>query len=368
MAFCSEKCQKTYSHVGMPKTEWLAKYGLVEIRDGVYSKKCPCCGVQFETTNFQKRFCSPTCNKYAAKFAKKHPEGFTDEELFAARNEANKKRHPRTLKCLYCGKEFVSTSPSNERKYCCASCQSSYLDYGCSKAEHEKRMSERVIALGSWSPYLGGTVTKITNQAKCAWCGIDFESFRGAHCCCAEHASKWFYYGKMSAAEVRQSRKRICKWCLNVFDASSSKQNCCCAQHAEFYTRYRVSLEEHASYVTNPDLKYFNRNAFYIKVYAKSHGITEEQAKAYFELKANEISRLAALSEDEEIRIAETRKRFHRVEMVMLMPVEERWQFSKDWTEEERAYAAEISSAGSVGGFLDDDNEIMISELDDGNI
>ena len=174
--------------------------------------------------------------------------------------------------------------------------------------------------------------------------------------------------------EVKQSFRILCDECREESMKLSIERK---RERARLYRIAHYEEERERSrryYAANRerilDHGKWYRNEFRYKVYAREHGLTEEKAKEHFDAKEREIARLDALSAEEEIRIAETRKKFHHVEMVMLMPEGERWQFSKDWTDEERAYAAEISSAGSVGGFFDDgdNDEILISDLDDGCI
>ena len=76
-----------------------------------------------------------------------------------------------------------------------------------------------------------------------------------------------------------------------------------------------------------------------------------------------------ARGEKLEAEIASRRERFSYIEDIMLMPPEDRWQFAKDWTPEERAYAASleytVSGSGDYGIVMSaDEIESGISEAD----
>jgi endogenous inhibitor of DNA gyrase (YacG/DUF329 family) len=68
----------------------------------IITKKCPNCGVKFETWKTNKKYCSKKCMEHA-KYLRKKP-----------------KKEQLTKKCSYCGREFKTTKKN--KKYCSLKC------------------------------------------------------------------------------------------------------------------------------------------------------------------------------------------------------------------------------------------------------
>lgn len=194
--FCSERCQKAYSHHGCSKADWLASSGLSEVRPGIYLRTCQWCGREFETTNPTKRNCSTTCGKYLARSGRMSREEW--------RADVERRKHK---VCLWCGREF--RADVTQAVYCSKACAANYITYGCGRDEARER-----------------------RLAVCQWCGTAFvASRRGVQFCCGSHRDAFSRWNTCMEHRVHEVRNRLmwheCAVCGTAFRCLDDDETCC---------------------------------------------------------------------------------------------------------------------------------------------
>lgn len=249
--------------------------------------------------------------------------------------------------------------------FCSDACRALFARYGMNRLELQLRHTVFNVRGASF-------------RKSCRWCyGFFWTGDPAAPCCSPEHETAWRAHGRRSASQValdayepeKAERRRtrgfvrlVCAWCGTRFEGRPGSRFCCEAHQrlarrhggtqAEFYEKFAILGEEGGKYrkrcqccgreFLTANVTQSNCSATCNKRFAKHGRLSDALVGTRREaLRSTKAAGVAVPS------VADWRA---GVEWVMSLPADQRFAFTRDWTDRERDYAQRLLHAAPDAG------------------